>query len=707
MQSHSRKPRGGDRRPQRSSLSQALLLTALMSGGMLLRGLPAMAIGAPGGVDITNQATGSFLDTSDNTTKAVISNEVKVTVAEIAGITAVANGNSGTALSGSSAYFDFKVSNTGNDPTQLFIPGVPSTISGATAGTLQIVGYVTPAGVTVNLTTPINVPAAGAVTGTLSDPTLGGNTTGGSLPADAALIVRVPVTVTATAGQSVSVTLGNTTGSPTTQNTPFIDSTNSTDLYTADNSGTANGDVTGNPFNGDTTNHRQEASAQDSLTASSLSITGTVWDDANGNIILNSPAEAGTNAGGLTVYAVDGTGKVISKATVAANGTYTLTSLFANASYTLRLSTDGTVAVGGTAPTAASVTAGWTNTGENKAGTTETVTPGEIAITLGTANVISQDFGIEQLPTVDNVSSSIQVNPIGAGRVQVTPLGGKDGEDGTLGTGKTFKILTLPTSGTLYYNGVAITTPGFVITAYDPSLLTVDPVDGAVTINFTYAAIDAANKEGPSGTATMPFSAAPAKVLLVKRITAVNGIRTANPNDPTKVLNTFVDDTTSPQAADDNHPNWPASFLNGALNAGLVKPGDTVEYTIYFMNAQGSDAQNLQICDRVVGVQTFQAGAYGTGKDMQLQMGNAAPVDLTQANDTNDRAQFFATSSNAPASCNLLPVPNGQVDNGTLVIGVTGSGSTVQPTWSALPGASSSGTPTSSYGFVRFTTKVK
>jgi uncharacterized repeat protein (TIGR01451 family) len=706
MHHHASQQGRGDRRPPHSALSKALLLTALMSSGVLLKSLPAFAAGATAGIDITNQASGSFLDTSDNATKTIISNEVKVTVAEITGITVQSEGNSGAALSGNAAYFDFKVTNNGNDPTQFFIPGAPSTITGATAGTVQIVGYVTPTGTVNNLSTPVNIPSAGAVSGTLSDPTLGGNVTGGSIPADAALIVRVNVTVTASSSQPVSVTLGNTTGSPQNQNTPFIANTN--DLYTVDNSGTANGDaVAGAPFNGDATNHRQEASVSQSLTASGLSVTGRVWNDADGSVALNAP-EAGTNTGtanNLTVYAVGSNGLVAAVATVANDGTYTLNNLFANASYTLRLSTDNTVAVGGTAPTAASLPAGWTNTGENKAGTTETTTPGEIAISLGTAGIADQDFGIEQLPTVNAVSSASQVNPIGNGQVQVPTLTGNDPEDGALGQGSTFKILTLPTNATLYYNGVAITTAGTVISNYDPTLLRVDPVDGAVTVSFTYAAIDNAGKEGVANTVTMPFSAAPAQVLLVKRITAINGVRTANPNDPTKVLNTFVDDTTSSKQAEDNHPNWPANFLRGELNAGLVKPGDTIEYTVYFMNAQGSDAQNLQICDRVIGSQTFQTAAYGTN-DLELQMGNAAPIGLTGANDSSDRGQFIANSSTAPTSCNLPILPSGQADNGTVVFGVTGTGSSVQPDWTTLPGASSAGNPTTSYGFVRFTTRV-
>ena len=46
-----------------------------------------------------------------------------------------------------------------------------------------------------------------------------------------------------------------------------------------------------------------------------------------------------------------------------------------------------------------------------------------------------------------------------------------------------------------------------VITSYDPTKLTVDPNDGAVTVSFTYAAVDAAGKVDPTpATVTMPFT---------------------------------------------------------------------------------------------------------------------------------------------------------------------------------------------------------
>ncbi len=222
-----------------------------------------MAQTAPPGTVISNQATGSFLDSKTNTTNNIVSNIVSVTVGEIAGITIVPN-NLPVAITGNTTNFDFTVTNVGNDPTKFFLPNAPSSITGGTAGTLQVVGYIPAGGSQITLATPINITTANN-TGNLSDPTLGGNTTVGSIPVGAAIVVRVPVTVAAT-GSSVSVTLGNTTGQPSSSNTPYVAQTN--DLYTFDNpDGAVSAEVAGLPLNGDTVGHRQEASATQSVTA--------------------------------------------------------------------------------------------------------------------------------------------------------------------------------------------------------------------------------------------------------------------------------------------------------------------------------------------------------------------------------------------------------------------------------------------------------
>jgi uncharacterized repeat protein (TIGR01451 family) len=194
----------------------------------------------------------------------------------------------------------------------------------------------------------------------------------------------------------------------------------------------------------------------------------------------------------------------------------------------------------------------------------------------------------------------------------------------------------------------------------------------------------------------------PPILLLVKRITAINGIP----------LNFFKDDTdnTTLHAADDNNVNWPtplntnatlgdttiSTFLRGAINGGKVKPGDTIEYTIYFLNAGGGNANNVRVCDRIIDSQKILSGS-----PVLLQKNSATPTILTSSADT-DRATFYASSSDpAITKCNFTSTPT--IDNGAIVVDVTGS--TGSPTWTTLPGSTGAGT-TDTYGFVRFTTKV-
>jgi uncharacterized repeat protein (TIGR01451 family) len=145
-------------------------------------------------------------------------------------------------------------------------------------------------------------------------------------------------------------------------------------------------------------------------------------------------------------------------------------------------------------------------------------------------------------------------------------------------------------------------------------------------------------------------------VLLVKRITAINGDRTKNPNDNTP-LNVVVNDPT----AGDNNAAWPlpatgvpavSNYLQGEINAGKVKPGDTIEYTIYFLNAGGGNASNVRVCDRIIDSQKFLSGS-----SIQLQKNSATPTALTSGAG-DDRATFYASSSDpAITNCNFTSTP--------------------------------------------------
>ncbi len=109
-------------------------------------------------------------------------------------------------------------------------------------------------------------------------------------------------------------------------------------------------------------------------------------------------------------------------------------------------------------------------------------------------------------PETNALNAPSQGNPGGTTKVQVPDLAGSDPEDGVLGSGNSFKIVTLPNNGTLYYNNIAVTVDQ-VIENYDPTKLTIDPNDGALTVSFIYAAIDSAGQSDPTpATVLIPFT---------------------------------------------------------------------------------------------------------------------------------------------------------------------------------------------------------
>ncbi len=188
--------------------------------------------------------------------------------------------------------------------------------------------------------------------------------------------------------------------------------------------------------------------------------------------------------------------------------------------------------------------------------------------------------------------------------------------------------------------------------------------------------------------------------LLLKRITAIHDNSNLNPNDNTP-LNTVVNDSAA--AA---HPYWPDNYLVGATNGGKVKPGDSIEYTVYFLNVGSSNIRSLQICDLLTVPQSFQNGSYGgVGKDIQIKIGANAIQDLTAADDAPiDRARVYLPgSTNLPSNCNLAAnTTTSTTANSYLVsVGVTGNSGTGIPAFANIPGATAKAAP-DSYGWVRF-----
>jgi hypothetical protein len=220
--------------------SRHWLAAMLTIGGLLRFSLPVLADGTAAGTSIKNTATGTFSD--GTTTYNTTSNEVTIEVSEVAGINVTAQPPSNASPNaGETLYVEFVITNTGNDPSQFFIPGT-ATLSNTTAfqqnGAIQIVAKDGTA-----LTTFVNVPANGDTTANLlSNPTIAANPGTGTL---GTITVRVPIRAlpSATASSTTTVSLGNTTpvnGQNIDVPAPVTDTTK---LYTVDNANGAGGET--------------------------------------------------------------------------------------------------------------------------------------------------------------------------------------------------------------------------------------------------------------------------------------------------------------------------------------------------------------------------------------------------------------------------------------------------------------------------------
>ncbi|NUN65049.1 hypothetical protein HCU40_09835 [Pseudanabaena biceps] len=209
--------------------------------------VPLTAAGTP----IRNTATAEYEDPSQPGTKInATSNTVTATVAEVAGITVIANGISDSTsttpvLPTDILTYAFLITNVGNDTTQVLIPTPvvtgPATQTGSITYDIDLNGDGTPE----------------ITGGTLTDATNAILLPGGTIKVN----VPVKVDLSATSGAPIKVQLGETApndNSAATQNQPTTNL--ATDLQTKDAPDTTTGETTGSPTNGE-----REASAVSSI----------------------------------------------------------------------------------------------------------------------------------------------------------------------------------------------------------------------------------------------------------------------------------------------------------------------------------------------------------------------------------------------------------------------------------------------------------
>ncbi|MGB8600326.1 MAG: SdrD B-like domain-containing protein, partial [Burkholderiales bacterium] len=283
-----------------------------------------------------------------------------------------------------------------------------------------------------------------------------------------------------------------------------------------------------------TSNGNNAAATSAPLTVSSI-ITGTVFNDTNGltDATING---TGTNAAStnLTAYLVSG-GNVVGSSPVAADGTYSINNV-ANGTYSVVLSNTSGIANGSPAP-AASLPAGWVNTGEGTVAAGDGTVNGTIAtVTVSNASVAGANFGIEQPPVAGGTAAPSVANPGGTTSVPVPASAFTTGSSDTApGTIASYLITAFPSNATsITINGTTFTAATFatatpaqrtVPAANIGTAVSVDPIDGSVTVAIPFQVIDNAGvPSANTGSASLPFNAPPV----------------ANPDTATTPLNTPV-----------------------------------------------------------------------------------------------------------------------------------------------------------------------
>ncbi|HYH14176.1 MAG TPA: hypothetical protein VD794_03085 [Flavisolibacter sp.] len=266
-----------------------------------------------------------------------------------------------------------------------------------------------------------------------------------------------------------------------------------------------------------------------------ISLSGNVWNDGNGNRILNGTERVinGTNFGlglitGAVLYVnlVDPSGRVLASAPVQFNGNYNFPSVpQSTANLALQINTvAGTV---GQPKPALVLPAGWAVASENRngqSGPATDVLDGEIILHSGTVAIAQQNFGLNRYPVADNKFFFI-LNPVFNALTSLSgllggaaTLSGYDPEDGALGNASRVAITSLPDNGNeLWYNNVQITrgrdgvsppsvANPFEISNFTPSLLKFRTTGlNALQSQFRYAFYDASGLQGTPATYTLSW----------------------------------------------------------------------------------------------------------------------------------------------------------------------------------------------------------
>ena len=250
-------------------------------------------------------------------------------------------------------------------------------------------------------------------------------------------------------------------------------------------------------------------------------VSGTVVDDGNGLTDL-AISGSGTNAGGLTAYLVNSsTLAVVFSAPVSPSGTFIFPSV-ANGTYNVVIS----ATAGQTNNPTTNLPTNWVTVGEGTGSLPDGTADGRImSVVVSDADRTGMTFAIEQRPIAGGSTMASQPNPGGTVNVPVPASAFQTGTSDADGTVTSYTITSFPANvtsitinGTVYGgSGVPFPAAGVTVPAANIGSVSIDPIDGAVTVSVAFTVNDNAGfGSGNAGAVVVPFSLGTADLAVQK-----------------------------------------------------------------------------------------------------------------------------------------------------------------------------------------------
>ncbi|CAA6804894.1 MAG: Conserved repeat domain protein, partial [uncultured Sulfurovum sp.] len=240
-------------------------------------------------------------------------------------------------------------------------------------------------------------------------------------------------------------------------------------------------------------------SATVNLSFSNIIISGTLFNDGNGNGNIDGNATNNTGENGLFVTLIDNNGQEIDSKPLESDGTYKFESsdgVVPDTNYTVVL----TNILHKLIP---ALPIDWNNADGENIGLSglDGIADGMVSVNLLQESIVEVNFGINKKPTAKSKTQAPQYNPGSSTQVRVPNLNISDREDREP---TTVTITKLPSNGILYYEGNLVIVDEN-ISDFNASKLTLDPNDGDLSVNFNYTSTDRAGVASEEATVTMPF----------------------------------------------------------------------------------------------------------------------------------------------------------------------------------------------------------